>query len=97
MLTTLLCAVFFVLGAAAMFLFDTWSADRYYQRMCKRFPLQAEFMDYLDEHPSQRLWQALANWSGQRIFAMPLDLPVSGIDDALADTWYWTTKDGFTP
>lgn len=57
----------------------------------KSADLLADFIDYCHDHPSERFWQALRNWSGQA-FILAGNSP-----DAKRwanDTFYWDARDG---
>lgn len=54
-----------------------------------------DFTDYCKDHPSERFWQALRNWSGQA-FIMAVK---SGSDYDRAhpgDTFYWRARNGMS-
>lgn len=59
--------------------------------------LKESFIKYLEEHPSERFWQAVRNWSGHEfIYAMngQEDLEGGGYDfTSEEDTFYWNKKD----
>lgn len=46
----------------------------------------AEFTRYCHEHPTQRFWQALRNWSGHNFIYATDELQEN---DKLIDTFYW--------
>ena len=50
-----------------------------------------DFAAYCEDHPSERFWQAIRNWSGYNFIL------VSKINDGdfeTQDTFYWKTRDG---
>lgn len=52
--------------------------------------LLAEFTEYCKEHPGERFWQALRNWS--QASAVWYEYRDSGQQK---DTFYWNNKDKF--
>ena len=50
--------------------------------------LLESFVNYCNEHPSERFWQALRNWSG---FCF---VGVSNDKGQWTDTFYWNEKGG---
>jgi hypothetical protein len=60
--------------------------------MLRSKPLLDSFILYCHEHPSERFWQALRNWSGHN-FIMACGLK----DDPRTweDTFYWNGRAGF--
>jgi hypothetical protein len=49
-----------------------------------------DFVAYCEQHPGERFWQALRNWSGQ-----PFILACDDIEGGrTVDTFYWEGKDG---
>ena len=58
----------------------------------KAHPLLEEFVKYCWDHPDQRFWQALTNWSGVS-YLVSSDLPFCGHCDS-QDTFYWETNKG---
>lgn len=60
--------------------------------------LLASFTKYCEEHPDERFWQALRNWSGEAfILAGEYQYRTCKIPwnkDKLRDTFYWEGKNG---
>lgn len=56
----------------------------------KNTKMATEFAKFCDDHPEQRFWQALRNWSGWAA------VYVAKNDDhpKPMDTYYWNRKDG---
>ena len=58
--------------------------------------IQEDFINYLKEHPDERLWQALRNWSGHDfIFAGNLSNRLGGTEHAIVDGVKTYVKDTF--
>ena len=53
----------------------------------KNARLLAEFITYCYEHPEERFWQALRNWSGYRFVQV-----WNGLGEEPTDTFYWEGK-----
>lgn len=48
-----------------------------------------DFTEYCQNHPSERFWQALRNWSGQSfLLASKQRIPQAD------DTFYWDARNG---
>lgn len=56
----------------------------------KNRKLLEEFIDYCIEHPEERFWQALRNWSGFNYIYANKD---TRINDAGQDTFYFKEKE----
>lgn len=57
--------------------------------------LLKEFAKYCQEHPEERFWQALRNWSGKPfiLVAELSNLPQEiWNNDSIEDTFYWEKK-----
>lgn len=54
--------------------------------MNKNSKVLQDFVKYCEEHPEERFWQALRNWSGQSF------IYVLGKYGGLHDTYYWNNK-----
>lgn len=50
----------------------------------------ADFVEYCEDHPDHRFWQALRNWSGYPFVVVRSSMPVPGD----IDTFYWEGMDG---
>ena len=59
--------------------------------MKKNEELSKSFAKYCQEHPQERFWQALRNWSGYAFVCVSHVFP-SGTD--IQDTFYWEGKHG---
>ncbi len=57
--------------------------------MNKNKYLLDSFVEYCNEHPDHRFWQALRNWSGNHF------IMVKQYCGPLKDTFYWEGKNGF--
>jgi hypothetical protein len=59
-------------------------------------PLDADFLNYLEDHPQYRFWQALANWSHHHIIAYPVNKSPTDllVIPELNDTWEWKGRFG---
>lgn len=66
--------------------------------MAKIFPetenneLLADFVSYCQEHPHERFWQALRNWSGWSFIVAGTSY--DEIQGRQSDTFYWRGKNG---
>lgn len=59
----------------------------------KKNPLLHSFIEFAETFPNYRFWQAVNIWSHKAVIAYPHDSDLTP-RERLADTWYWTTKDG---
>lgn len=51
------------------------------------------FVDYCLEHPEERFWQALRNWSGAGfIFWTDSTIDPAKVNKKFIDTFYWEEK-----
>lgn len=57
--------------------------------MNKNKGLLQSFVAYCDEHPEQRFWQALRNWSGVSFVQV-----IRVANDSAVDTFYFEGRDG---
>lgn len=55
--------------------------------------LLGDFTEYCREHPSERFWQALRNWSGHN-FILASVAKDATMNREARDTFYWKTRDG---
>lgn len=64
--------------------------------MTRNSHLLQSFTDYCNNHPDERFWQALRNWSKFGfIFGFPIGkLPTREFDKNLIDTFYLEDQDG---
>jgi hypothetical protein len=62
----------------------------------KNFKVLSSFVDYCLEHPEERFWQALRNWSGSNFILASSHSPHCTQSDVfyvdLQDTFYWKGK-----
>lgn len=59
----------------------------------KNTEVLADFLNYCNQHPEQRFWQALRNWSGfQYLYKAEYHAP-HYLDVTYTDTFYWEGKD----
>ena len=69
----------------AAFCFATYHPDR--PCSSRDYATKRSFLQFLEEHPEQRFWQAVRNWSGMSfILAVPAD------GGEAEDTFYWEEK-----
>ena len=54
------------------------------QKLPRSYITLKSFVNYCREHPEERFWQALRNWSGHQVI----------LADDLRDTFYWEGRDG---
>ena len=54
--------------------------------MSKNKKTLQSFIKYCEEHPEERFWQALCNWSKLFIYAR------NELGEDLQDTFYWENK-----
>lgn len=54
----------------------------------------ADFVEYCEDHPDHRFWQALRNWSGYPFVLVAGEPPAFGPVNDAHDTFYWEGKDG---
>jgi hypothetical protein len=50
-----------------------------------------EFTRYCEEHPQERFWQALRNWTGYS-FILVTNQPVENWHGVCKDTFFWKGK-----
>ena len=51
----------------------------------------ANFIKHCEEHPQERFWQALRNWSGWPFIYVSENAPYENVVE-LTDTFYWEGK-----
>ena len=60
--------------------------------MNKNKKLLEEFNEYAKQHPGQRFWQALRNWSGLKYILKADALYEFGAIEGSEDTFHWENK-----
>jgi hypothetical protein len=63
--------------------------------MARSDQLLNDFTEYCRQHPTERFWQALRNWSGHN-FILASNVKDAIVHDELPiqDTFYWNSRDG---
>jgi predicted O-methyltransferase YrrM len=56
---------------------------------CANRRLSGEFLKYCIEHPEQRFWQALRNWTHDILHKDIQYIAAGKTMDTLEDTFYW--------
>lgn len=56
--------------------------------MTRNSEVLADFIKYCEDHPTERFWQALRNWSDHNFILVSKDLD----GDDFKDTFYWEGK-----
>ena len=59
----------------------------------KNFDLLEQFITYCEDHPEQRFWQALRNWSGQQFILTGKGDITDPTNFDYVDTFYWEGLD----
>jgi hypothetical protein len=59
----------------------------------KNSEMLRDFIDYCVDHPEERFWQALRNWSGWHLVMVSNDSDATD-NHAIEDTFYWEGKAG---
>ena len=60
--------------------------------MTRNSEVLADFVRYCEEHPEERFWQALRNWSAYAFIWVSNTKPFDGPPTDLKDTFYWEGK-----
>lgn len=61
--------------------------------MTRNEKVLAEFVKYCEEHPQERFWQALRNWSGYGFVLVGHKPPELPWRKDWPDTFYWEGRD----
>lgn len=65
--------------------FETWRVNR----SARHYGTLGAFLAYCMDHPEERFWQALRNWTGASFIHVVLPKADYGYTGEAIDTFYW--------